>query len=221
MRGSFFASLGLHGAVIAVMIWASAAGHPVARALPAATVVKLVQPMGLPLPVGNPIQPNKGEGAPEEPPPMKIPDTGKNKKAPPEEQPKTLPKSPIAPKNPSKTPGLPGGKEVKGQAGTLVVGNGDFDYDFYLAMIQSKISQNFRPPPGVRAQSQATMSFTILKSGDITNVTLSQSSGNLLIDQAAERAIRAAGSFPPLPSQYDQGRLDIYFEFVINPSAGR
>jgi TonB family protein len=65
------------------------------------------------------------------------------------------------------------------------------------------------------------MTFTILKSGEITNITLSKSSGSLLIDQSAERAIRAAGRFPPLPSQYDQGRLDIYFEFVINPSAGR
>jgi TonB family protein len=221
VRGSFFASLGLHGAVIVIMIWASAASNPVAKALPSATVVKLIRPMGLPLPQGNPIQPPKGEGAPEEPPPLKIPNTGKNKNAAPQEQPKTPPKTPTVPKNPSKTPGIPSGKEVKGQAGTMVVGNGDFDYDFYLAMIQSKISQNFRPPPGVRAQSQATMSFTILKSGEITNVTLSQSSGNLLIDQSAERAIRAAGSFPPLPSQYDQGRLDIYFEFVINPSTGR
>jgi TonB family protein len=221
LRGSLFASLGLHAAVIVVMIWASQASDSKSKSLPSATVVKLIRPMGLPLPKGNPIAPPQGSGSPEDQPAMKIPKTGKDKKAPPEEQPKSVPKSPTAPKNPSAHPGLPSGKEVKGQAGTLVVGNGDFDYDFYLATIQSKISQNFRPPPGVRAQSLATMSFTIMKSGDITNITLSQTSGNLLIDQAAERAIRAAGRFPPLPSQYDQGRLDIYFEFVINPSAGR
>ena len=220
MRGAFFASLGLHALAIAVMIWASGASAFKAKALPAATVVKLIKPMGLPLPQGNPIKPQQGQGALKEKP-MQIPNPPKKgQKVPTEEPTKTMPKSPTAPKETSTAPGM-GGKELKGDVGTLRVGSGGFDYDFYLAVIQSKISQNFRPPPGVRAQSQATMSFTIVKSGDVTNISLTQSSGNLLIDQAAERAIRAAGHFPPLPSQYDQGRLDIYFEFVINPSASR
>lgn len=218
MRGSFFASIGLHALVIVIMIWASAASEPRASALPSATVVKLVRP-GLPLPSGNPIKPPRGDGAPDEKP-MQFPNPAKGKKLPTEEPNKTVPNAPTKPVKPSQTPGM-GGKELKGDAGTLRVGNGGFDYDFYLSVIQSKISQNFRPPPGIRATSSATMSFTILKGGDITNISLSQSSGNLLIDQSAERAIRAAGRFPPLPSEYDQGRLDIYFEFVINPSAGR
>jgi TonB family protein len=216
VRGAFFASLGLHALAIAIMIWASGASEFKAKALPAATVVKLIKPMGLPLPQGNPIQPQQGQGAPDEKP-MQIPSPPKKGQKIPAEEPS---KAPTAPKEPSKAPGM-GGKELKGDIGTLRVGNGGFDYDFYLSVIQSKISQNFRPPPGVRAQSQATMSFTIVKSGEVTNISLTQSSGNLLIDQAAERAIRAAGHFPPLPSQYDQGRLDIYFEFVINPSADR
>ncbi|HEY3296966.1 MAG TPA: TonB family protein [bacterium] len=222
MRGSFFASLGLHALAVAVMIWASMASEPKAKALPSATVVKLIKPQGLPLPRGNPVAPPQGEGSPDERP-MQFPKVDKTKKPvpPPEEPPsKTVPKLPTQPQNPSKHPGMPNGKEVSGPAGTIVVGNG-FDYDYYLAVIQTKISQNFRPPPGVRAQSLASMTFTIMKGGDISNVKLAQSSGNLLIDQAAERAIRAAGHFPPLPSQYDQGRLDIYFEFVINPSTGR
>jgi TonB family protein len=218
LRGSLLASLGLHALVIVIMIWASMASETKSKPLPSAINVKLIRP-GLQLPPGLPIKPQKGEGASDEKP-MKFPDKGTKPTKTNDEPVKNVPTAPTKPVKTSDTPGM-GGKELKGDIGTLRVGEGGFDYDFYLAVIQSKISQNFRPPPGVRAKSSATMSFTILGGGDITDVRLAQSSGNLLIDQSAERAIRAAGRFPPLPSQYDQGRLDIYFEFVINPSANR
>ena len=110
-------------------------------------------------------------------------------------------------------------KELKGEAGTLKLQNPGFDYDFYLALIQSKIERNFRPPPGVRAGTMATIGFVILRDGTVSSITMVQSSNNLLIDQAAERAVRAAGKFPPLPPQYEQGELGINFEFVVNPGS--
>ena len=211
MWGSFAGSLALHIILAVIMVIASGAGALKTKPLPSATVVKLVRPMAPPQGT-----PGKQGQAPKTRSPLEIPKSDK---------PKT-PKSTETKVSPPKNETLPrskttSGTELKGEAGTLRVSGGGFEYDFYLAVVQSKIEQNFRPPPGVRGQSLATVGFTIQKNGTVANISLAKPSGNLLIDQAAERAVRAAGRFPPLPPQYTQGQLDIYFEFVINPAVGR
>lgn len=239
MRGPFFMSLGLHVLIAFAMVWASGAGDGRLSPLPSATVVKLIRP-GMPFraPQGNPPpgpieQPPAKEleakveeetptpPEPESKPPMTLPADKKPKRD--EQLATNVPPKPDLPRGTGEKPTQRGGggKELEGKAGTLRVSGGGFEYDFYLAVVQSKIEQNFRPPPGVRAQSLATVGFSIQKNGQISNITLVKPSGNLLIDQAAERAIRAAGRFPPLPPQYAQGQLDINFEFVINPLAQR
>jgi protein TonB len=221
MRGPFFISLGLHAAVAFVMVWASGASDPSQKALPQATVVKLVRPMAPPNAGGAPASGKQG-APPKSEPPMTIPPTQKTPKSPKAADPKkqAVPRETVQ-RPQTETGSGAGGKDLKGEAGTLHVAGGGFEYDFYLAVVQSKIEQNFRPPPGMRGNALATISFTIQKTGMIGNVSLAKSSGNLLIDQAAERAVRAAGRFPPLPPQYDKGQLDINFEFAVNPSASR
>jgi periplasmic protein TonB len=223
MRGPFFMSLGLHVLACVIMIWASQASQAKKSALPQATVVHLVRPATPPAPLAGTVNPVKEGNPPESEPPLKIPkkDSKKPAKSKSVEEPVKAQPKPVnvQPSSSQKVGG--GGKELRGEAGTLRVQGSGFEYDFYLSLIQSKIEQNFRPPPGVRAASLSTVGFSIQKNGLITNVTLTKSSGNLLIDQAALRAIRAAGQFPPLPAQYAQGQLDINFEFVINPTAGR
>jgi protein TonB len=210
MWGSFAGSLALHVLIAILMVVASGAGQLKVKPLPSATVVKLVRPITPPQGT-----PGKTGEVPKTKPPLEIPKAEKSKKPKPVEAPKPEPKVETAPRSTSPAP-----TELKGEAGTLRVSGGGFEYDFYLAVVQSKIEQNFRPPPGVRGQSLATVGFSIQKSGLIANIALVKSSGNLLIDQAAERAVRAAGRFPPLPPQYTQGQLDIYFEFVVNPAVG-
>jgi protein TonB len=207
----FLGSVGLHAAVAIIMVVASGAGQMKAKPLPQAMVVRLVRPITPP--AGTP---GKTGQAPKTKPPLEIPKAQKSKKPKPVEPAKPQPKEENAPRSTTPTT-----TERTGEAGTLRVSGGGFEYDFYLAVVQSKIEQNFRPPPGMRAQSMATVGFSIQRSGLVSNVALVKSSGNLLIDQAAERAVRAAGRFPPLPPQYNQGQLDIYFEFVVNPAASR
>ncbi|MCX6601142.1 MAG: TonB family protein [bacterium] len=209
MWGPFAGSVGLHVTVAVIMVIASGAGQLKTKPLPSATVVKLVRPMTPPQGT-----PGKTGEAPKTKPALEIPKADKSKKPKPTDV-QTPPKPESAQRSSSPTT-----TERTGEAGTLRVSGGGFEYDFYLAVVQSKIEQNFRPPPGMRGQSMATVGFSIQKSGLVSNVTLAKSSGNLLIDQAAERAVRAAGRFPPLPPQYSQGQLDIYFEFVVNPAAG-
>ncbi|MBU0510010.1 TonB family protein [bacterium] len=220
MGGSFLLSVALHVVVGVAMIWATGPHKMSSKPLPSATVVRLVRPK-LP-PPGIPIPSREGQ-AEETKPALEIPAPKKDKektepKTTSAEKPKPAPVKKEAPRAVKSSVGT-GGKELVGKAGTMHVGGEGFEYDFYLAVVQSKIEQNFRPPPGVRGQTLATVAFRIEKNGMITSVTLAKSSGNLLIDQAAERAIRAAGRFPPLPPQYDKGVLDINFEFVVNPAA--
>ena len=209
MWGPFAGSLGLHVTVAVIMVIASGAGALKTKPLPQATVVKLIRPMAPPQGT-----PGKLGETQKTKPPLEIPKADKNKK------PKTTDIKTPPPKPDDAPRSSTTNTERKGEAGTLRVSSGGFEYDFYLALVQSKIEQNFRPPPGMRGQTMATVGFTILKNGAVSNITLAKPSGNLLIDQAAERAVRAAGRFPPLPPQYTQGQLDIYFEFVINPAAG-
>ena len=212
-RGPFFASCALHILIIVALTIAGRQSVVNSRPLPQATVVKLVRPKAIPAAIPPVI--NKEFKVPETEPPMMIPSKKKTKPKL-EETPKPKPKTEQPkPRSAKETP-----KELKGEAGTLKIQNPGFEYDFYLALIQSKIERNFRPPPGVRGEHMATMAFTIIRNGNMTNVGLIQSSGNSLIDRAAERAVRAAGRFPPLPPQYEQGELGINFEFVVNSAAG-
>jgi protein TonB len=219
MRGPFLASLGLHVVVCVAMVWASGARTSKLSPLPSSTtVVKLIRPMSVP---GTPqaAPPQKGQ-PPESEPPMTFPDKTTGKKPQPTTNNKPKPNTPQLPKTQPGPPGA-GGKELKGAAGTLSIQGGGFDYDFYLAVVQSKIEKNFRPPPGLRSQNTSTVYFKIEKDGTICGVNLAKPSGNVLIDNAAIRAIRAAGMFPPLPAQYDKGELEIYFEFVVNAAGTR
>jgi protein TonB len=211
MKKSFFGSIALHVLFVVVLIVASYAKTEEKRPLPEVTKVKLIRPK---MPQVAKIDPNEKEiKFPETAPPLVQPPKVDKKKPEPKKE-----KTPEPPKEKKIRSKEQPPKELKGDAGTLKLQQPGFEYDFYLAVIQNKIERNFRPPPGVRGEIMATIGFVILRDGTVSSITMVQSSNNLLIDQAAERAVRAAGKFPPLPPQYEQGELGINFEFVVNPS---
>jgi protein TonB len=209
-RGPFIASCTLHVLILLALLFAGRAAEVISRPLPEATVVRLIRPKAIPAAAPKVVEEPK---APETAPPMTMPPKEKPKVKTDESKPKPKEDKPKQRSN-KETP-----KELTGEAGTLRLQNPGFEYDFYLALIQSKIERNFRPPPGVRGDHMATVSFSITRNGSVENIGMIQTSGNLLIDQAAERAVRAAGRFPPLPPQYEKGELGINFEFVVNASA--
>jgi TonB family protein len=219
---SLIISLGLHVLFGLVMIWVSQTHAPARRPLPVATVVKLLRPAAINVPT-----PTDQIKFPEPKPdkkPAKEQEVTPEKK-PPLEIPTKKPKGETVTEKPehgtpgeSNTPKVP--KELIGEGVTLKLKNPGFEYDFYLGIIQSKLEQNFRPPPG-KLSAKAVVSFAIQKSGEVTDIQIVQPSGNLLVDQAAQRAVRAAGRFPPLPAQYGSEQLAINIEFVANPGTGR
>jgi colicin import membrane protein len=208
MRKPFVGSIILHVLFFSALLWASIEKANEKPPLPEVTKVKLIRPKAPQVPVQK-IE-AKEIKAPETAPPLEQPKKDKKKTEPKKEA--------LTEKKPRSTEKAP--KELKGEAGTLKVQQSGFEYDFYLALVQSKIERNFRPPPGVRGNLMATVGFVILADGSISTITLVTASGNLLIDQAAERAVRSAGKLPPLPAQYEEGQLGINFEFVVNPNTG-
>lgn len=221
---SLLISLGLHVLFGLVMIWVSQTRAPARRPLPEATVVKLLRPASINMPT--PSQPTDQIKLPEPKPekkPSKEQEVTPDKK-PPLQIPTKKPKAETVTEKPehgrqgeTSTPKVP--RELVGEGVTLKLKNPGFEYDFYLGIVQSKIEQNFRPPPG-KQKLLAVVSFVIMKSGELADIRILQSSGNLLVDQAAQRAVRAAGRFPPLPAQYGSDQLAINIEFVANPGTG-
>ena len=216
---SLFISLGLHVLLGIIMLWASQAREAPRRPLPEATVVKLIQPRSIEFP--NPTEDLKLPAPEEQKKPPKEPEV-KPEKKPPLEIPKKKLKETAADKlhgaqGQANNPPVP--KELVGQGVTLKLNNPGFEYDFYLGLVQKKIEQNFRPPPG-KNRMMAVVSFVFQRTGDISDVQIVKPSGNLLVDQAAQRAVRAAGHFPPLPAQYGSSQLPINIEFVANPGSG-
>ena len=210
MRGPLLISFGLHVLFGLAMLWASHVADVQKKVLPSATVVKLIQPKAINIPPSS--KPSEEIKIPETKPPLEIPKP-KPKETVEEKEPLKVPE-PEKPHSKEQTP-----KELTGNGVTLKTSGSGFEYDFYLGLVQSKIQQNFRPPPGKKS-AMAVVSFRILKSGEIADIQLAQPSGNLMVDQAAQRAVRAAGRFPPLPAQYGNNDLAINIEFVANPKAG-
>lgn len=66
---------------------------------------------------------------------------------------------------------------------------------------------------GTRADLRVTVQFSILPSGEITNIRLVERSGDQSYDASVERAVRGAGPMPPPPEAYrtDFGSVELTF----------
>ena len=112
--------------------------------------------------------------------------------------------NPNIPTGYNSTPGAPSsGVAVQGQGG------GDFTtrYGWYIEAVKRRINSNwnqFTIDPGVRAErrAHAVLTFTIYRDGSVKNVRLEQSSGNLSMDNSAQRALLSSVPMPGLPSDY-------------------
>ncbi|MDP2808027.1 MAG: energy transducer TonB [bacterium] len=85
---------------------------------------------------------------------------------------------------------------------------------YYLALILSKISQNWNNPyQGKRETVRAQIYFRIDKNGKLQEVKIENSSGDAIFDQSALRAVYEAKVFPPLPEEMKLATLGVHFEF--------
>lgn len=60
------------------------------------------------------------------------------------------------------------------------------------------------------------MTFRIFRDGTVKNTQLTQSSGNLSMDNSAQRALLSSNPMPPLPSDYSGSYVDVTFDFDLS-----
>src|SRR5579859_161968 len=125
--------------------------------------------------------------------------------------------APPLPNGYATTPGGGSGPvSVQGQGG------GDFAsrYAWYIESVKRRVSQNWLQStidPAVRTARRAhcVMTFRILRDGSVKNIQLSQSSGNLSMDNSAQRALYGI-QFDKLPSDYSAAYVDVTFDFDLS-----
>jgi protein TonB len=86
----------------------------------------------------------------------------------------------------------------------------------YVDLMRDRISQHWNTAD-VRAlpSQKCAVTFTIARNGTVTNVQVSQPSGNYLLDTSAKRAIMDANPLPSLPPQFDHNDATVELWFQL------
>ena len=103
-------------------------------------------------------------------------------------------------------------------AGSTKIMAGKVVADYYLTMLQGKITRNWNQPSARFTGGEsptARISFTVLRSGSITNLKVARSSNWPTIDQSAVQAVRSSAPFAELPQTYLGDRLDVTIDFTV------
>jgi protein TonB len=209
--------------------------------------VNLVTAAGIPMPKeavvteSKAVDPTKGlykEEPPKPPEPKtdatKIPKFEKEKPLPPSHKSRTFESktpppdnavpygkggNPDLPTGYSQTPGASSGVAAQGQGG------GDFGarYPWYVDAVRNRIRQAWDQTtiePGVRAAHRAhtVVTFRINADGKVSNIRVSQSSGNSSMDYSSLRALQNIDSFRALPNDYMGSYVDVTFDFDLSLS---
>lgn len=116
----------------------------------------------------------------------------------------------------SSTFSTPGG--TQGAMGMTGPGGGDFGskYSWFVDAVRNRISSNWLQSmidPSVRFAPRATVNFTILRDGTITNIQIVHSSGNSSVDNSAIRAIQSSSPVTRLPNDYSGSTVNVEFWF--------
>ena len=115
------------------------------------------------------------------------------------------------------TPKGPGAGASSGP-GRARVAASRFPYSWYLSVVQGKVTMSWEQPSARLATDNALsalVSFRIKRDGSIDALTVRRSSGRSTLDQSATKAVRDSAPFPPLPSDYREGYLDVTIEFTL------
>ncbi len=100
-------------------------------------------------------------------------------------------------------------------------GGGDFGGKFpaYVEALRNRISANWLQStidPTVNWAPRAQYTFQILRDGTVTNVQLTQSSGNRSVDNSALRAVLSSNPVSALPSNYSGSSVTVEFWFEFH-----
>ncbi|HVV47893.1 MAG TPA: TonB family protein [Bryobacteraceae bacterium] len=87
----------------------------------------------------------------------------------------------------------------------------------YGDLVRDRVSQHWNTASVHSLPSQkCAVSFTIARNGAITNVQISQPSGDYLLDTSAKRAVLDASPLPPLPREFERNNATVELWFQLN-----
>ncbi len=93
----------------------------------------------------------------------------------------------------------------------------NFPFAYYLSVMEGQVARNWNPRQmGFRSNSgvSCVLHFTIQRSGAVSQVTLSRSSGIGVYDREAMRAVQST-RLPPLPGDFGSNTLGVTMTFNL------
>jgi protein TonB len=98
------------------------------------------------------------------------------------------------------------------------LGGGDFGsrFSWYVEGVQRRISGNWLQSsvdPSLAYAQRVVVVFTILRSGQVTNVQVTHSSNNASVDNSAVRAVMESNPLAKLPAEYSGSSVNCEFWF--------
>jgi TonB family protein len=94
------------------------------------------------------------------------------------------------------------------------------DFGPYLQRILQNVRENWYhliPESVEMKKGKLALEFAIMKDGSVPGITLTDSSGDVALDNPAIGAIKLSTPFPPLPSDFAGQYLSLRFRFYYNP----
>jgi len=88
-----------------------------------------------------------------------------------------------------------------------------FPFTYYVNQIRKKIIENWLWSQNYPGELKTVVYFKILRSGEIKELSIKESSKNKIYDNICLRAVELSAPFPPLPEGFNEDYLGVYFEF--------
>jgi protein TonB len=108
--------------------------------------------------------------------------------------------------------GTEGGLGFSGAEG----GNFGSRFPWYVEAVQRRVSGSWLQStvdPGLAWAPRVIATFDVLRDGTVTNIQITRSSGNHLVDNSAVRAIRDSNPLDRLPPEYSGTKVSVEFWF--------
>ena len=106
----------------------------------------------------------------------------------------------------------PGGLGISGTTG----GAFGTQFPWYVEAVQRRVSSNWLQAtvdPTISWAPRCVVTFEILRDGTVTNIQITQSSGNQTVDDSAVRAVRSSNPLDQLPAGYRGTYVNVEFWF--------
>jgi len=91
-------------------------------------------------------------------------------------------------------------------------------YGWYERLLRERVARAWRTDdvdPRMQTAPPVIVMFEILRDGSVRNVRLLQRSGNLALDNSAQRSVLQASPFPQLPADYNRDSATVEFWFQL------